>query len=163
MHAGSGGAPLATTAGSTYPLVATKGSPANFPRNPPGAGGPGANPARIALAGPTPSRCAFREASAYLPTYVRTYVPYLTYVLTYVRTYVRTYRDCYVRRRSNYVQLTYVRTPPPPSSSVLLRPPDPRPETCSSSSVLQTPDPRPKTSSSSSCPPDKAQAPDPKP
>ena len=132
MHAGSGGAPLATTAGSTYPLVATKGSPANFPRNPPGAGGPGANPARIALAGPTPSRCAFREASAYLPTYVRTYVPYLTYVLTYVRMYVRTEIATYVRRRSDCVQLTYVRT----YVLLLLRPPP-------SSSVLQTPDPKP--------------------
>ena len=163
MHAGSGGAPLATTAGSTYPLVATKGSPTNFPRNPPGAGGPGANPARIALAGPTPSRCAFREASAYLPTYVRTYVPYLTYVRTYLCTYVRTEIATYVEEATAYSLRTYVRTPPPPSSSVLLRPPDPRPETSSSSSVLQTPDPRPKTSSSSSCPPDKAQAPDPKP
>ena len=144
MHAGSGGAPLATTAGSTYPLVATKGSPANFPRNPPGAGGPGANPARIALAGPTPSRCAFREASAYLPTYVRTYVPYLTYVRTYLRTYlhrtyVRTYRDCWKYVRT-YVQLTF------PSSSVLLRPPpSSRPQTQNLLLLLRPPDPRPQT------------------
>ena len=155
MHAGSGGAPLATTAGSTYPLVATKGSPTNFPRNPPGAGGPGANPARIALAGPTPYRCAFREASAYLPMYVRTYLRTCltlpTYVLTYVRTYtvrtyVRTYRDCW-----KYVR-TYVRTAyvllllrPPPSSSVL-QTPDPKPPPSPPSSRPQTPDPKPPRS-----------------
>ena len=128
--------------GGEYPLVATKGSPTNFPRNPPGAGGPGANPARIALAGPTPSRCAFREASAYLPTYVRTYVPYLTYVLTYVRMYVRTEIATYVRRRSDCVQLTYVRTYS--SSSVLLRPPpSSRPQTRNLLLLFRPPDPRP--------------------
>ena len=134
--------------GGEYPLVATKGSPANFPRNPPGAGGPGANPARIALAGPTPYRCAFREASAYLPMYVRTYLRTCltlpTYVLTYVRTYtvrtyVRTYRDCWKYVRT-YVQLTFS------SSSVLLRPPpSSRPQTQNLLLLLRPPDPRPQT------------------
>ena len=141
--------------GGEYPLVATKGSPADFPRNPPGAGGPGANPARIALAGPTPYRCAFREASAYLPMYVRTYLRTCltlpTYVLTYVRTYtVRTYVRTYVQRLLEV--RTYVRTAyvllllrPPPSSSVL-QTPDPKPPPPPPSSRPQTPDPKPPRS-----------------
>ena len=74
----------------------------------------------------------------YVRTYVRTYVPYLTYVLTYVRMY----RDCYVRRRSDCVQLTYVRTYS--SSSVLLRPPpSSRPQTRNLLLLFRPPDPRP--------------------
>ena len=157
--------PLATTAGST-PWSQPREVPQISPGTRPGPEGPGPTPPEsLSPDRPLPDAPSERPALTYLRTYVPTYLTLPTYLPTYVCTYVQRLLRTYVEEATAYSLRTYVRTPPPPpSSSVLLRPPDPRPETCSSSSVLQTPDPRPKTSSSSSsCPPDKAQAPDPKP